>query len=39
MNIKSFINRLKELVEIEREAEIEAMRLEMKRLSGVERRG
>lgn len=37
MNIKSFINRLKELVEIEREAEIEAMRLEMKRLSGVER--
>lgn len=37
MNIKSFINRLKELVEIEKEAEIEAMRLEMKRLSGVER--
>ncbi|AEC52375.1 dna2-nam7 helicase family protein [Pyrococcus sp. NA2] len=37
MSIISFINRLKELVEIEREAEIEAMRLEMKRLSGIER--
>ncbi|CAB50143.1 IGHMBP2 family helicase [Pyrococcus abyssi] len=37
MNITSFINRLKELVEIEREAEIEAMRLEMRRLSGIER--
>ncbi|MFA4669747.1 IGHMBP2 family helicase [Pyrococcus kukulkanii] len=37
MNLISFINRLKELVEIEREAEIEAMRLEMRRLSGIER--
>ncbi|AEH24223.1 IGHMBP2 family helicase [Pyrococcus yayanosii] len=37
VSIKGFVNKLKELVEIEREAEIEAMRLEMRRLSGRER--
>ncbi|ASJ01097.1 IGHMBP2 family helicase [Thermococcus gorgonarius] len=35
--LSRFINRLKELVELERKAEIEAMRAEMKRLSGRER--
>ncbi len=35
--LSTFINRLKELVELERKAEIEAMRAEIKRLSGRER--
>lgn len=35
--LTKFISHLKELVELERKAEIEAMRLEMKRLSGRER--
>ena len=35
--LSKFITHLKELVELERKAEIEAMRLEMKRLSGRER--
>jgi predicted DNA helicase len=35
--LSKFIAHLKELVEMERKAEIEAMRLEMKRLSGRER--
>lgn len=35
--LTEFISRLKSLVEMERTAEIEAMRLEMKRLSGRER--
>ena len=35
--LSKFISHLKELVELERKAEIEAMRLEMKRLSGRER--
>ncbi|ASJ06403.1 IGHMBP2 family helicase [Thermococcus pacificus] len=35
--LMKFVSRLKELVELERKAEIEAMRLEMKRLSGRER--
>ncbi|WP_461864068.1 IGHMBP2 family helicase [Thermococcus sp.] len=37
MNLQRYINHLKDLVELEREAEIEAMREEMKRLSGRER--
>ncbi|WP_297464353.1 IGHMBP2 family helicase [Thermococcus sp.] len=35
--LERFISRLKELVELERKAEIEAMRREMRRLSGRER--
>ena len=35
--LSKFISHLKELVELERKAEIEAMRLEMRRLSGRER--
>ena len=35
--LSKFISRLKTLIEMERKAEIEAMRLEMKRLSGRER--
>ena len=37
MLLRRFINHLKDLVELERKAEIDAMRLEMKRLSGRER--
>ncbi|NJE42884.1 IGHMBP2 family helicase [Thermococcus sp. GR6] len=37
MELEKFINHLKVLVEYERKAEIEAMRVEMKRLSGRER--
>lgn len=37
MHIKSYIAKLIELVELEREAEIEAMREEMRRLRGYER--
>lgn len=37
MELEKFINHLKVLVEYERKAEIEAMRAEMKRLSGRER--
>ncbi|NJE45887.1 IGHMBP2 family helicase [Thermococcus sp. GR7] len=37
MKLEKFINHLKVLVEYERKAEIEAMRAEMKRLSGRER--
>ncbi|NJE86020.1 IGHMBP2 family helicase [Thermococcus sp. CX2] len=37
MNLLRFINHLRELVELEREAEIDAMREEMRRLSGRER--
>ena len=37
MNLQRYINHLKELVELERKAEIEAMREEMKKLSGRER--
>jgi len=37
MNLIRYINHLKELVELEREAEIEAMREEMRKLSGYER--
>ncbi len=37
MNLQRYINHLKELVELEREAEIRAMREEMRNLSGRER--
>lgn len=37
MNLISYISKLKELVELEREAEIEAMREEIKKLKGYER--
>ncbi|HIP90044.1 MAG TPA: IGHMBP2 family helicase, partial [Candidatus Nanopusillus sp.] len=37
MEVKEYINHLKKLVELERKAEIEAMKEEMKKLSGQER--